>query len=40
MVLFGETHSVYIWSALALTLFGIGLVRPQAHASRLQPVQG
>jgi drug/metabolite transporter (DMT)-like permease len=39
MVLFGETHSVYIWSALALTLFGVGLVRPQAHASRLQPVQ-
>jgi len=39
MVLFGETHSVYIWSALALTLFAIGLVRPRAHASRLQPLQ-
>jgi drug/metabolite transporter (DMT)-like permease len=36
MILFGETHSIYIWSALALTLFGIGLVRPQAHASRVQ----
>jgi drug/metabolite transporter (DMT)-like permease len=39
MVLFGEIHSVYIWSALALTLFGISLVRPQVHASRLQPLQ-
>lgn len=38
IVLFGETHSAYIWSALALTLFGVGLVRPQAHASRLPPV--
>ncbi len=35
MILFGETHSVYIWSALALTLLGISLVRPQAPQSRV-----
>ena len=29
MLLFGERHSVYIWSALALTLLGIALVKPQ-----------
>ena len=29
MILFAETHSVYIWSALLLTLVGISLVRPQ-----------
>ena len=35
MILFGETHSIYIWSALALTLLGISLVRPQAPQSRV-----
>ncbi len=35
MILFGETHSVYIWSALALTMLGISLVRPQAPQSRV-----
>lgn len=30
MILFGETHSVYIWTALLLTLVGIGMVRPQS----------
>ncbi len=35
MILFGETHSVYIWSALLLTLIGISLVRPTAPRSRL-----
>ena len=35
MILFGETHSVYIWSALLLTLFGISLVRPEVPRSRL-----
>ncbi len=34
MILFAETHSIYIWSALALTLFAIGMVRPQQPASR------
>ena len=28
MLLFGERHSVYIWSALALTMLGIALVKP------------
>jgi drug/metabolite transporter (DMT)-like permease len=28
MILFGETHSAYIWLALALTLIGITLVKP------------
>ena len=35
MILFGETHSFYIWSALLLTLLGISLVRPEAPRSRL-----
>ena len=35
MLLFGETHSIYIWSALLLTLFGISLVRPELPRSRL-----
>ena len=35
MLLFGESHSLYIWSALALTLIGIGLVRPQQPRSRV-----
>jgi drug/metabolite transporter (DMT)-like permease len=34
MILFAETHSIYIWSALALTLLAIGMVRPQSPASR------
>jgi len=34
MILFAETHSIYIWSALALTLLAIGMVRPQQPASR------
>jgi drug/metabolite transporter (DMT)-like permease len=35
MILFAETHSVYIWSALMLTLVGVSLVRPRLPASRL-----
>ena len=35
MILFGETHSVYIWSALLLTLLGISLVRPTVPRSRV-----
>jgi hypothetical protein len=35
MILFAETHSIYIWSALLLTLAGISLVRPRLPASRL-----
>lgn len=35
MILFGETHSIFIWSALALTLLGISLVRPQAPQNRV-----
>ena len=35
MLLFGESHSLYIWSALALTLLGISLVRPQQPRSRV-----
>ena len=43
MLLFGEVHSAYIWSALALSLLGIGLVRPQQHRNsaaeaRAQPL--
>ena len=34
MILFGETHSLYIWVALALTLVGISLVRPQLPKRR------
>lgn len=34
MALFGETHSAFIWVALALTLVGISLVRPQALSIR------
>ena len=36
MVLFDERHSVYIWSALALTLTGIALVKPQRPRTLLQ----
>lgn len=35
MILFAETHSVYIWMALMLTLAGIALVRPQQPSSRV-----
>ena len=35
MILFSETHSIYIWSALVLTLFAIGMVRPQQPSSRV-----
>ena len=35
IILFAETHSVYIWSALVLTLAGIGMVRPQRPVSRI-----
>lgn len=35
IVLFSESHSIYIWSALILTLVGIGLVRPQQPKSRV-----
>jgi drug/metabolite transporter (DMT)-like permease len=35
MILFGETHSIYIWAALVLTLVGISMVRPQAHSRRV-----
>jgi drug/metabolite transporter (DMT)-like permease len=38
MLLFGETHSIYIWAALALALVGIGLVRPQAHYNRVKAI--
>jgi drug/metabolite transporter (DMT)-like permease len=34
MILFAETHSIYIWSALALTLLAIAMVRPQPSSSR------
>lgn len=36
MLLFGETHSLYIWASLSLALVGIGMVRPQAHSSRIK----
>lgn len=36
MILFAETHSVYIWLALALTLLGIVLVSPQRPSSRIE----
>jgi drug/metabolite transporter (DMT)-like permease len=39
IVLFGETHSVYIWSALLLTLVGISLVRPATPHSRVALAQ-
>ncbi|MEM7426649.1 MAG: DMT family transporter [Pseudomonadota bacterium] len=29
MLIFGETHSVYIWAALGLTLAAVGLVEPR-----------
>jgi drug/metabolite transporter (DMT)-like permease len=35
IILFAESHSIYIWSALALTLAGVGLVRPRQPISRL-----
>ena len=35
IVLFAESHSVYVWVALVLTLIGIGMVRPQKPSSRL-----
>jgi len=35
MILFAETHSLYIWAALLLTLVGISLVRPRNPHSRL-----
>jgi drug/metabolite transporter (DMT)-like permease len=34
VILFAESHSIYIWAALALTLLSIGMVRPQPPASR------
>ena len=43
MVLFGETHSIYIWVSLALTLVGVSLVRPQGNSIRIAaaaPEQG
>jgi len=35
MILFSETHSLYTWAALLLTLLGISLVRPQRPLTRL-----
>ncbi len=35
MVLLAESHSLYIWTALVLTLFGISLVRPQRPRNRI-----
>jgi drug/metabolite transporter (DMT)-like permease len=35
MILFAETHSIFIWLALALTLLAIGMVRPQSPSSRI-----
>jgi len=35
MILLGESHSLYIWTALLLTLAGIAMVRPQNPKSRL-----
>ncbi|MGI9318302.1 MAG: DMT family transporter [bacterium] len=37
IILFAESHSIYIWSALVLTLMGIGMVRPRQPISRLAP---
>jgi drug/metabolite transporter (DMT)-like permease len=37
MLLFGETHSIYIWAALVMTLIGISLVRPRDHSTRITP---
>jgi len=37
MILFSETHSIYIWLSLALTLFGIGLVSSQHSSSHKKP---
>ena len=38
MLLFGETHFVYVWSALALILLGICLLRLQVLRSRITAI--
>lgn len=35
IILFAESHSVYIWSAMVMTLIGIGMVHPQKPVSQL-----
>ena len=40
MILFAETHSLYIWTALLLTLAGISMVGPRSPHSRLARAEG
>jgi sucrose-phosphate synthase len=40
MILFAETHSLYIWTALLLTLAGISMVGPRSPHRRLARAEG
>ncbi len=39
MLLFDERHSAYIWSAVALTMVAVALVKPRAPKHRATPVR-